>query len=90
MLSSIDGRIDAAVLKNVTGEGGIRNHRRSARRRCMDLWPAWTMQKHFAEKAPFVSATREVAGPQPVYVARRAKSYAVSVDAHGKLRCDKQ
>jgi len=85
MLSSIDGRIDAAVLKNVTGEG---EYETTGGLLGGDAWICGrvTMQKHFAEKAPFVSATREVAGPQPVYVARRAKSYAVSVDAHGKLR----
>ncbi|HYG33170.1 MAG TPA: RibD family protein, partial [Clostridia bacterium] len=45
-----------------------------------------TMQQHFAEKKPFVSASQKPAGPRPAFVARRAKSYAVSVDTHGKLR----
>jgi riboflavin biosynthesis pyrimidine reductase len=44
------------------------------------------MQQHFAEDKPFVSATNTPAGPRPVFVARRAKSYAVSVDTLGKLR----
>ena len=45
-----------------------------------------TMQQHFAEEASFVSASNTSAGPQPVYVARRADSYAISVDTLGKLR----
>jgi riboflavin biosynthesis pyrimidine reductase len=44
------------------------------------------MQQHFAEDEPFVSAANRPAGPQPVFVARRAKSYAISVDTMGKLR----
>jgi 2,5-diamino-6-(ribosylamino)-4(3H)-pyrimidinone 5'-phosphate reductase len=44
------------------------------------------MQQHFAEKKPFVSASKKPAGPQAVFVARRAKSYAISVDTLGKLR----
>jgi riboflavin biosynthesis pyrimidine reductase len=45
-----------------------------------------TMQQHFAEEEPFVSASNTPAGPQPVFVARRSKSYAISVDTLGKLR----
>ena len=45
-----------------------------------------TMQQHFAEDEPFVSASNTPAGPRPVFVARRAKSYAISVDTLGKLR----
>jgi hypothetical protein len=44
------------------------------------------VQQHFAENEPFVSAANRPAGPQPVFVARRAKSYAISVDTMGKLR----
>ena len=44
------------------------------------------MQQHFAEDEPFVSVANRPAGPQPVFVARRAKSYAISVDTIGKLR----
>src|SRR5512136_970591 len=45
-----------------------------------------TMQQHFAEDKPFISASNTPAGPRPVFVARRAKSYAISVDTLGKLR----
>jgi riboflavin biosynthesis pyrimidine reductase len=45
-----------------------------------------TMQQHFANKQPFVSKSKIPAGPRPVFVARRAKSYAISVDTLGKLR----
>jgi riboflavin biosynthesis pyrimidine reductase len=44
------------------------------------------MQRHFAEDEPFISASNAPAGPQPVFVARRADSYAISVDTRGKLR----
>ena len=44
------------------------------------------MQQHFAERSPFVPRNRRPAGPRPVHVAQRAKSYAVSVDTRGKLR----
>jgi riboflavin biosynthesis pyrimidine reductase len=45
-----------------------------------------TMQQHFAEDEPFISTSDRPAGPQPVHVARKAKSYAISVDTTGKLR----
>jgi len=44
------------------------------------------MQQHFAEDEPFVSASNTPAGPRPAFVARRADSYAISVDTRGKLR----
>src|SRR5678815_4191797 len=44
------------------------------------------MQQHFAEDEPFVSDSNTPAGPQPAFVARRAESYAISVDTLGKLR----
>ena len=44
------------------------------------------MQQHFAEDEPFVSGSNTSAGLRPVFVARRAKSYAISVDTLGKLR----
>jgi 2,5-diamino-6-(ribosylamino)-4(3H)-pyrimidinone 5'-phosphate reductase len=45
-----------------------------------------TMQQHFADPEPFHRTSGEPAGPQPVHVARRAKSYAVAVDTTGQLR----
>ena len=45
-----------------------------------------TMQQHFAEDEPFVSATKTPAGPQPSYVARRSDSYADFRRYLGKLR----
>ena len=44
------------------------------------------MQRHFAEDEPFVSASNTPAGPKPVFVARRADLYAITVDTLGKLR----
>jgi riboflavin biosynthesis pyrimidine reductase len=44
-----------------------------------------TMQQHFAGPEPYVPASPSPAGPQPVHIARRANSYAVSVDTMRKL-----
>jgi riboflavin biosynthesis pyrimidine reductase len=84
MLSSIDGRIDGAVLKGVYSDdeyeitGDALNG---------DAWICGrtTMQQHFAEHGEFVSKSRKIAGLQDVFVARRAESYAISVDTLGKL-----
>ena len=85
MASSIDGKIDGSALRNImrTGEYEALHAKLGGN--------AWicgrtTMQQHFAEAEPFISATNTPAGPQPVNVARRADSYAISVDTLGKLR----
>ncbi len=85
MLASVDGKIDGVALKAVTGEGEYESTGAELKG---DAWICGrtTMQRHFAEKEPFVSASKTSAGPQPVYVARQAESYAVSVDTIGKLR----
>jgi riboflavin biosynthesis pyrimidine reductase len=44
------------------------------------------MQQHFAEREPSISTSNKPAGPQPVHVARRARSYTISVDTVGRLR----
>ena len=85
MLSSVDGKIDGASLTAATGKG---EYEATGAKLKGDAWICGrtTMQQHFAEEAPFVSATNKPAGPRPVFVARRAKSYAISVDTLGKLR----
>ena len=85
MLSSVDGKIDSAALRAVTGDG---EYEATAAKLNGDAWICGrtTMQQHFAENEPFVSAANRPAGPQPAFVARRAKSYAISVDTMGKLR----
>ena len=85
MLSSVDGKIDGASLAAVTGKG---EYEATGAKLKGDAWICGrtTMQQHFAEKAPFVSVTNKPAWPRPVFVARRAKSYAISVDTLGKLR----
>src|SRR4051794_13518396 len=84
MLSSVDGRIDGAALRAVT-KGG--EYEATGATLNGDAWICGrtTMQQHFAEDEPFVLATNTPAGPQPVFVARRAESYAISVDTLGKL-----
>jgi 2,5-diamino-6-(ribosylamino)-4(3H)-pyrimidinone 5'-phosphate reductase len=85
MASSIDGRIDGFALRNVMRKG---EYEALHSKLGGDAWICGrtTMQQHFAEKEPFLSATNKSAGPQVPYVARRAESYAISVDTHGKLR----
>jgi len=85
MLASVDGKIDGAALRAVTGEG---EYEATGSELKGDAWICGrtTMQQHFAEKAPFVSASNAPAGPQPVYVARQSESYAISVDTTGKLQ----
>ncbi len=85
MLSSVDGKIDGASLRAVTGSG---EYESTGAQLKGDAWVCGrtTMQLHFAEKAPFVSASNTPAGPRDVHVARKAGSYAVSIDTLGKLR----
>ena len=85
MLSSVDGKIDSAALQSVTGKGEYEATGGTLRG---DAWICGrtTMQQHFAEDEPFVSVSNRPAGPQPVHAARRAESYAISVDTVGKLR----
>jgi 2,5-diamino-6-(ribosylamino)-4(3H)-pyrimidinone 5'-phosphate reductase len=84
MLSSIDGKIDGESLSDVMPEG---EYESTGTKLKGDGWICGrtTMQQHFAEPEPFVSKSKKRAGPQPVFVARKAKSYAVSVDTTGKL-----
>jgi hypothetical protein len=85
MLSSLDGKIDGAALRAVTTEG---DYEATGTELEGDAWICGrtTMQQHFAEDELFVSASSRPAGPQAVHVARRATSYAISVDTTGKLR----
>lgn len=85
MLSSVDGKIDGNALGAVIAEG---EYEATGAKLQGDAWICGrtTMQQHFAEDEPFVSASNTPAGPQPVFVARRADSYVISVDTLGKLR----
>jgi 2,5-diamino-6-(ribosylamino)-4(3H)-pyrimidinone 5'-phosphate reductase len=85
MLSSVDGKIDGHALDAVIAEG---EYEATGAKLEGGAWICGrkTMQQHFAEDEPFVSASNMPTGPQPVFVARRADSYAISVDTLGKLR----
>ncbi len=85
MVSSVDGKIDASALSSVMAAG---EYEATGARLKGDAWICGrtTMQQHFADKRPFASTSQHPAGPRPVFVARKAKSYAISVDTHGKLR----
>ncbi len=84
MLSSIDGRIDASVLKTVTSDG---EYEATGDELQGDAWICGrtTMQQHFANSEPFASKTDTKAGPQEIFVATHSDSYAISVDTFGKL-----
>jgi hypothetical protein len=85
MLSSVNGKIDGNALDVVIAEG---EYDATGSKLEGDAWICGrtTMQQHFAEDELFVSASNTPAGPQPVFVARRADSYAISVETLGKLR----
>ena len=85
MVSSVDGKIDGAALSSVMADG---EYEATGSKLKGDAWICGrtTMQQHFAQKKPFVSKSKKPAGPRPVFVAHRAKSYAISVDTLGKLR----
>jgi len=85
MVSSVDGKIDGSALSSVMAEG---EYEATGAKLKGDAWICGrtTMQQHFAQKKPFVSVSKKPAGSRPVSVARRAKSYAISVDTLGKLR----
>ena len=85
MLSSVDGKIDGASLKAVTASG---EYESTGAQLKGDAWVCGreTMERHFADDEPFVSRSKVPAGPRDVYVARRAESYAVSIDTLGRLR----
>ena len=85
MLSSVDGRIDGAVLKGLYAED---DYEATANELNGDAWICGrtTMQQHFAEDGEFVSKSARMAGPQDVFVAQRAEWYAISVDTFGKLQ----
>lgn len=84
MISTIDGKIDSAAFRALTGAGVYET---TGARLEGDAWICGrvTMQP-FAEEEPFVSATNIAAGPQPVHIARRSASHAVVVDTVGTLQ----
>ena len=95
MLQSIDGRTDARALSRVSPHDA---YERVADKLKGDAWMCGrvTMERDFAEglfrETPAGARARKRAGrkeegsPEPeVHVAARAKSFAVSVDALGKL-----
>jgi riboflavin biosynthesis pyrimidine reductase len=85
MVSSIDGRTDAGAFANVTRKV---DYQLFHEKLSGDAWLCGrtTMQQDFAEKKPFIPKSRKPAGRTPVFVSRRARSYAVCVDTVGKLR----
>jgi 2,5-diamino-6-(ribosylamino)-4(3H)-pyrimidinone 5'-phosphate reductase len=85
MASSIDGRIDGSTLGALMGKGDYERTGASLRG---DAWICGrtTMRLHFADKRRFVPRSRKQAGPQPVHVAKRARSYAIAVDTKGTLQ----
>lgn len=85
MASSIDGKIDGSALRNIMrpGEYEALHFKLGG-----EAWICGrtTMQQHFAEEQPFLSATKTPVEAESVHVARKADAYAISVDTNGKLR----
>lgn len=84
MLASVDGKTDGAALGAVADAG---DYEEAAALLNGGAWVCGraTMEEGFAD-GPFVSSSNTPAGSQPVFVARQAEAYAVSVDTRGKLR----
>lgn len=84
MIATVDGKIDGEALEAVSD---VSEYETVAALLGGDAWlnGRTTMQEHFAA-GTFSAASSTPAGPQPPFVARRAESYAVSVDTLGKLR----
>jgi riboflavin biosynthesis pyrimidine reductase len=84
MMSTVDGKIDGDDLRAVSGTG---EYEATGAALAGDAWICGrtTMGQHFAD-GTFVPTSNAPAGPQPPHVARRADSYAIAVDTHGKLR----
>lgn len=84
MIATIDGKIDCESIEAVS-KGD--DYEETGAELKGDAWVCGrvTMQ-YFADEAPFFSTTNRLAGPQSVHVARKADSYAISVDTLGKLR----
>src|SRR4051794_37328855 len=85
MMSTIDGRIDGGALRDVL-PAGTGEYETTGELLNGDAWICGrtTMQEGFAD-GTFVTKTNKPAGPQPPFVARRAESYAISVDTRGTL-----
>lgn len=85
MAATIDGKIDGSALQGIMRDG---EYEALHSKLGGDAWICGraTMQQHFADDETFASLTNTPAGPRPVHVARRAESYAISVDTNGKLK----
>src|SRR5689334_17968082 len=85
MLASVDGRTDGDALQAVIPEG---DYEEASAQFGYDAWACGraTMQEILGDDEPFVSGSNTPAGPRPVFVARKAQVYAVSLDTLGKLR----
>lgn len=85
MLSSLDGRTDSDAVEAVTPEG---EYEATSAQFPFDAWACGraTMQEILGDDEPYTPSSDAHAGPRPVFVARRAETYAVSLDTVGKLR----
>lgn len=85
MATSIDGKTDGGALGDAMPSGEYEALHAKLEG---DAWICGrtTMEEHFAAKEAFVSKTNKPAGAQPVFVAKKAESYAIAVDTTGKLR----
>lgn len=83
MTSSIDGRIDCAMVDKIGGDEYYTTLEQ------LDS-PSYlngrvTMEHYNAEKVPFTPKNPEPVGMGVVHIAKQSEGYAISVDTHGTL-----
>lgn len=84
MVSSIDGRIDCAMVDKISGD---EYYSTLEKLDCPSLLEGRVTMEHYnAAKEPFVPQINKPVGRQSVYVAEKSDAYMVSVDTLGRLR----
>ena len=85
MIASLDGRIDCDMTEQI--EGGDEYYEALESLHCPTmLMGRVTMQMHYALPEPFTAADNTSIGVEAYYVARKAESYCIGIDTHGRLQ----
>lgn len=84
MISSIDGRIDCAMVDKISGD---EYYSALEKLGCPStLTGRVTMEHYNADKTPFVPIQRIPVGKPSVHVAEKSERYTVAVDTRGRLK----
>lgn len=85
MIASVDGRIDCDMTEQI--EGGNEYYEALEALGCPSmLMGRVTMQMHYALAEPFVAHDTTPIDREAFHVARRAGTYCIGIDTHGKLQ----